>query len=79
MKSPTVGSVGRQLQRAEGLALVTLRMTPHSPHLVFRENALPVRAAVVIVVDVAVARLAAFRGDRVVRRYLGHAETLFVD
>ena len=74
-----IGSVGRQLQRAEGLALVTLGTTAHSPDRVFREDALPIRAVVVIVVDVAVARLAAFRCDRVVRRYLGHAGSVFVD
>jgi hypothetical protein len=74
-----IGSVGRQLQLAEALALVTLGTTAGSPHLVFREDALPIRAVVVIVVDVAVTRLAAFRRDRVIPPYLGHAGSLFDD
>jgi hypothetical protein len=45
----------------------------------FREDALPIRAVVVIVVDVSVARLTAFRCDRVIRRYLRHPGSLFVD
>jgi hypothetical protein len=68
-----------QLQLAEGLALVTLGPTAHSPHLVFREDALPIGAVVVIVIDVAVARLTAFGCNRVVGRYLRHAGFQFVD
>jgi len=64
---------------AEALALVTLGKTARSPYLVFGEDALPVRAVVVIVVDVAMARLAAFGCDRVVGRHLDHAGSLFVD
>ena len=36
---------------AEALALVTLGTATHSPYLVFREDALAIRAVVVIVVD----------------------------
>jgi hypothetical protein len=46
---------------------------------VFREDALPIGAIVVIVVDVAVTRLAALRCDRVIRPYLDHEGFLFID
>ena len=65
-------------QLAEALALVTLGTTAHSPHLVLREDALPIGAVVVIVVYVTVPRLPAFRGDRVIGPYFGHAGSLFV-